>query len=298
VAASHTSLGAYPLYRQAEVPFSGGSDHLAFSDPTVGVPMPMLIQWPDRFYHTSADTPDRTDPNSLARAGALTVAYAGWLATAGMEQTRWLGYQMVAAYKARITAVAQEAVSKALSTNDGLGLARQVEALDWRLGYLLERQKAALATLERLEPGACLREDLEAEVTRATQQELSWAKDLVDLHAAGLGLPGLPEVPEEEPSAEEREALSLVPRRQVRGPIPLRVELDRLEQVDRVAWQQLTEARKGAEHTLATLALYWADGQRSVLEIADLVEAEAGVRDVELLLAYFRLLEKLDWVTF
>jgi hypothetical protein len=298
VAASHTSLGAYPLYRQAEVPFSGGSDHLAFSDPTVGVPMPMLIQWPDRFYHTSADTPDRTDPQSLARAGTLATAYAGWLATAGVEQTRWLGYQMVAGYKARLAGVAQAAVTEAVSTSDALALARQAEALDRRLAYLLERQKAALATLERLEPVACLLEELEGEVTRATQQELAWARGLMDLHAAGLGLADLPEVPEEVLSDQEREAAGLVPRRLVRGPVPLRVELDRLEEADRMAWRQLTETRKGAEHTLCTLALYWADGERSVLEIADLVEMEAGVRDVELLLAFFRLLEKAGRVAF
>ena len=48
--------------------------------------------------------------------------------------------------------------------------------------------------------------------------------------------------------------------------------------------------------TLTTLALYWADGSRTVLGIADLVEMESGTRDVELILAYFRILEKLGLV--
>jgi aminopeptidase YwaD len=298
VSASHTHLGAYPLYRQAEVPFSGGSDHLALSDPTVGVPTPMIIQWPDRFYHTSADTPDRTDAHSLARAGALAAAYACWLATAGVEETRWLGCQMVARYKADIAGVAQAAVTGALAAGEGLELARQAQALDRRLSYLLERQTVALGTLERLEPMACLVEDLQAEVARATQQELSWARGLLDLHAATLGLADLPDLPAEELSEQEREAAGLVPRRLVRGPVPLRMELSRLDAADQDAWRHLTKERKGVEHTLATLALYWADGQRSVLAIVDLVEMEAGVRDVELLLAFFRLLEKVGRVAF
>jgi len=91
-------------------------------------------------------------------------------------------------------------------------------------------------------------------------------------------------------------AAGLVPRRLARGPIPLRIELDRLDEADRMAWRQLTEKHKGTEHTLTILALYWADGERSVLEIVDLVEMEAGVRDVELVLTFFRLLEKLGWV--
>ena len=298
VAASHTHLGTYPLYRQAEVPFSGGSDHLALSDPTVGVPTPMIIQWPDRFYHTSADTPDRTDPHSLARASALAAAYACWLATAGIEETRWLGYQMVARYKAHIAGVAQAAVTEALAATEGLELARHAQTLDRRLSYLLERQNVALATLERLAPVACLVEDMQAEAARTTQQELSWGRGLLDLHAVSLGLAGLPALPEEEPSDQEREAAGLVPRRLVRGPVPLRMELSSLDAADQEAWRRLTEQRKGAEHTLTTLALYWADGRRSVLDIVDLVEMEAGVRDEELLLAFFRLLEKAGRVAF
>jgi hypothetical protein len=96
IAPSHTGIGGYPLYRQAEVPFSGGSDHFILSDPSVDVPTPMLIQWPDRFYHTAADTPDRTDPQSLARSGALAAMYTYWLAVAEAPQATWLGYQMAA----------------------------------------------------------------------------------------------------------------------------------------------------------------------------------------------------------
>ena len=54
--------------RLADVPASGGSDHALWLDPSVGVPCPMLIQWPDRYYHTDHDTPDRCDPDSLALA--------------------------------------------------------------------------------------------------------------------------------------------------------------------------------------------------------------------------------------
>ena len=73
--------------------------------------------------------------------------------------------------------------------------------------------------------------------------------------------------------------------------------LHRLDVEARENWHRLLKDRKDAAHyTLTALALYWADGARSVLEIADLVELESGKRDVELLLAYFRLLEKLGFV--
>ncbi len=299
ISSSHTGVGSYPLYRQAETPFSGGSDHYVLSDPTVGVPTPMFIQWPDRFYHTSADTPDRTDPHSLARAGALAAAYAYWLATVGSEEVTWLGSDMVARFKARLVEAAQAAVTQALTGNDGEALARAIANLDRRLAYLVERQKAALHTLERLSPAECPAATLQAEVDQVAQHELTWAKGVVSLHARALGLEALPTLPPRDLSDEERQAADLVPVRRVRGPIPLREYLPRLSDEEREKWRQLLKARQdGSPYTLTTLALYWADGVRSVLDIVDLVEMESGQRDAELLLAYFQLLSRLELITF
>jgi hypothetical protein len=75
---SYSGPGHFGPARMAEVPFGGGSDHAVFVDPAIGVPCPMLIQWPDRYYHSSYDTPDRCDPRSLA----FTVRCAAtWAAT-------------------------------------------------------------------------------------------------------------------------------------------------------------------------------------------------------------------------
>jgi hypothetical protein len=258
----------------------------------------MLIQWPDRFYHTSADTPDRTDHQSLARAGSLAAAYAYWLATAGVEETVWLGHEMVTRFKARVLETAQAAVTEALSLDEGEALAKAIIGLDRRLAYLLDRHRAALESLERLAPIECLLVDLQSEAERAMRQELSWARGAVDLHAASVGLESLPMIPARTRSEQEQEASGLIPRRQVRGPVSLRQHIRHLDDEVREAWWRLLQERKdrGYQRTLVSLALYWADGARSVLEIADLVEMETGQRDVELLLAYFRLLVELGLV--
>jgi hypothetical protein len=41
---------------------------------------------------------------------------------------------------------------------------------------------------------------------------------------------------------------------------------------------------------LLTLALYWIDGRRTLRDVADLVEAECNLRDVEGLVRWARLL--------
>ena len=299
IAPSHTGLGAYPLYRKTEVPFSGGSDHYILSDPSVGVPTPMLIQWPDRFYHTSADTPDRTDPHSLARAGSLAATYAYWLACAGAAEANWLGYEMVTRFKTQAIETAQKAAREALGEEDADALAQTTADLDRRLAYLLGRQKAALQTLGRLAPTDCMIPELQAETERALYRELAWAQSALDLRAAELGLDAIPEPQKPEPSEEEQEAARLIPVRLVRGPIPLMQHLYRLDEEARQQWRELLKARKDRSfYTLSSLALYWADGTRSVLEIADLIELEAGKRDVEVILAYLRLLAQLGFIEF
>jgi hypothetical protein len=316
IARHHTGTGrpAHLLYRQAEVPFGGGSDHYILSDPSVGVPTPMLNQWPDRFYHTSADTPDRTDPHSLARAGALAAGYAYWLATASVPEATWLGYQMLARFKVRVVAVAQTAVGQAMACYDAAEITRIVAGLDRRLAYLLDRQQAALRTLARLGPVECLIVDLLVEAERLVAHELKWAQGAAALHAAAanLALPGPGESPAEQGVALslqqdrerhledelERQAAKRIPHRLMRGPIPIESHLERLPEAARQPWRQLLEARSDeASEAMTTLALYWADGARSVLDIAGLVELETGQPDLELVSKTFEILQALGFVS-
>jgi len=126
---------------------------------------------------------------------------------------------------------------------------------------------------------------LQAEAERAARHELVWARGALDLQAAALGLDGLPILPPPALTPEEQQAAGWKPRRRVRGAIPLDHHLHRRERSGRLY------------HTLLNLALFWANGQRSVLEIADLVELESGHRDLELLVDYFRLLDRLGLVS-
>lgn len=64
-----------PLFMGVKVPFAFGSDHYILSDPTVDIPTVALTQWPDKTYHTSADSLDHIDPKMLRRSAALAGSY-------------------------------------------------------------------------------------------------------------------------------------------------------------------------------------------------------------------------------
>jgi hypothetical protein len=65
-----------PVRNWQVTPFAGPSDHCLFADRSVAVPAVQLGHWPDRFYHSSADTLDCVDAEELRRAGVVAAATA------------------------------------------------------------------------------------------------------------------------------------------------------------------------------------------------------------------------------
>ena len=116
----------------AEVPYSGGSDHTVFQDPALGVPCPMLIQWPDRFYHSSHDTPDKSDPASLALAARCAATYAAFLAAAGAPEWTWLAGEIARRSRLRLLATLAQPEAARLAEAERLRAERA-------LGSVLER---------------------------------------------------------------------------------------------------------------------------------------------------------------
>jgi aminopeptidase YwaD len=63
--------------------YSGGSDHDVFVDGGVRIPAVSINVWPDQWYHTSGDTPDKSDPTQFKRVVTISAAAAEFLANAG-----------------------------------------------------------------------------------------------------------------------------------------------------------------------------------------------------------------------
>ncbi len=70
-----------PFYYSIET-YYGASDHTVFNDWGVQVPGIMMIAWPDRWYHTSGDHVDKSDPTQMKRVTIITSAAAYTIASA------------------------------------------------------------------------------------------------------------------------------------------------------------------------------------------------------------------------
>jgi aminopeptidase YwaD len=65
--------------------FDMGSDHQVYSDASWSIPAIYLHDWPDRYIHTTADTPERIDPTKLKRAAFIGAASGYFLASMGTD---------------------------------------------------------------------------------------------------------------------------------------------------------------------------------------------------------------------
>ena len=273
--------------RHTETAFSAGSDHYILSDPTVGIPTPMIIHWPDRFYHTSEDTPDKVSPDSLARSGALAAIYAYWLASAGAEDAEWLGHWMVS----RFAGWAGRAASEVVQTVRGATTAAAGQAAWARYrktnAFRTERMQAALAQLGRIDPEIGGRVLAWSErVAAAAAEEERWARAaLAGSIAAGVDGEASPA-----PGSWGAEATRLTPHRIFPGPIDasLILQADRPDLLPRL-WA-LNEAFGQVAHDYEPVLQYWADGRHTVAEIGELAWLELGREADEHTLAYFKLL--------
>ncbi|MBN4074063.1 M28 family peptidase [bacterium AH-315-E10] len=58
----------------------------AMGDPAFAIPTPIIIQCPDRTYHTHFDSPDICDAASIKRLGSVIAAYIGWASNANYTE--------------------------------------------------------------------------------------------------------------------------------------------------------------------------------------------------------------------
>jgi len=186
----------------------GSSDHVTYMQH--GIPAVIFNTWPDMWYHSSQDTPDKQDPTQYKRAAAVGTGALAALAS-GTE----------------------EMAVRILSENIGRGLERMGESHTKGLGYMADAANATALTDGYKEARVAILHQTEVEKGVVNSASILWTNvdngkqktaafaPLIDQRAAALlnevkaayQLQALQRgVPPAEPvmTAEEREAANLV----------------------------------------------------------------------------------------
>jgi len=263
----------YASFKHAVTPFSGGSDHYILSDPSVGIPCPMIIHWPDIFYHSSLDTPDKMDPEELKRVGKLTAVYAYFIAAAGKKEAQWLSLMICEKGKERIAKKVREILTNGTEKGESQTKGKKINFHDL-LDHLLTRELLTLRSVKKLA-------DIDTEPLE---------KELVQFVA--IEKEKIPAVTKE----EEKEECTWIPKRIYRGPISMRKILLELPFEERKAYEKKQDEYEDSR-VLGNLAVYWVDGKRTLSEINILIKNEIGRSSLEYLKWQFEFLEKHNLVT-
>ncbi|HHX10754.1 MAG TPA: DUF4910 domain-containing protein [Firmicutes bacterium] len=291
--------GFYSTFRWTVSPYSGGSDHGIWGDPSVGITCPMLIQWPDKFYHTSEDTIDKVDPRSLKIAGVLTGTYLYTAAYATPGDAAVVAGEAAARFAGEADgqlSVLIDQARKQLAKASGEAevkeaLAKARRSVELRIGFLVDRKKLDISSLKRLVPESSMLAEAQTEAKRVVEESGKFllAKALRELAVvAGLGdVSQLPPAWQPEQDEAYKKAKSIIPKRVFRGPfstICKEVPAGFDERV-KALWEKY-----GDRGLPGGQLEYWADGRKTLLDIALLIESETGFYNVDALVEYYGLL--------
>jgi len=290
--------GSLSRLNYRDVGYSGGSDHVIFTDPTIGVPSLMLVH-ADVFHHTSYDTPDKCDPTELRRIStaaamaALVIAnaqdkkaadIAAYVAEKGLDRLhqrtrvsygllRDLArtdafsdeaptlYRRLLRYAEIIGGVDQEAVASCKELCPSSGTKKMIDGLAASIKKDIDAEKKRLEQYYRM---VCLEQSVKPTIAKL--------------------------------SAAEGKAEKIVPRRLFRGPLPRRFFENALGEDAR--WYRDNARKIGGNMGNKTYEIAnFANGKHNLLWIRDAVSAEFGETDVEFVLKYVEDLKKLKLLT-
>jgi hypothetical protein len=271
------------------IAFAGGSDHIVFNDGGVRIPAVAFNCWPDMWYHTNRDTPDKSDPTQLKRAAFVGVAAAAFLAGAGPEEalkmateTSGRGMGRLGLDKLRAEAMIGEAESKEIH-------AARKEALNI-VGRGFEREKEALASIRFFGRGdAGLEAALTVRSKSLSSLEPLFLRDVDEAYRARC----LGENAKPQPAGWSKEETRLGRL------VPVRTEKMRGYFNASEFYQKVREMKVPPSFRIGRAdyeVRNFIDGRRSILDIRNAVSAEHGPVPLEGVENYILLLEKTGFV--
>ncbi len=278
-----------PFYYRV-APYTGGSDHVVFIDGGVKVPAVMFIVWPDFWYHTSGDLPDKSDSTQLKRVVVLSAASAVFLANAGPEEVPKIMAEVSTRAQSRLAKEFQKAEFSILNASKENLHAQRKEAVNV-VDQAFKREKEALASVKFFIRGEkALEEKLNSRIRALEGLKSIYLNSLEDIYrqhclelkVTPVKLTLLP---------EEIRLSRIIPVRteKMRGYFNALEFRERMRELKDLPAYNLGRAEFEARNFI--------DGQRSILEIRNALAAEYGPIPLKQVENFILVLERTGFVT-
>ena len=264
------------------VPFGGGSDHYLFNDGALRVPS-VMFNHGDTFHHTSLDTPDKVDASELRRVCALGLAAVHYLAVAGRTEAEGMARLIARNGAGRLAAEASDAIEAVIGAADADALFQSYSQALNVIGHSLAREKQAVAStavFNQDKTYAARAAAWTAPLDALAQSYRSSAGRAFEAACATQRLK--PVAPK--PSADEIAWSKVIPVRSPEFVCPLQPDY----LVEKLGDGVLAKIK--LRGYAAYEAINFADGRRSILDIARAVAAEYGPQNIGDIAGFFDIL--------
>ncbi|MCX7973428.1 MAG: M28 family peptidase, partial [Candidatus Aminicenantes bacterium] len=278
-----------PFYYRV-APYTGGSDHVVFIDGGVRVPAVMFIVWPDFWYHTSGDLPDKSDSTQLKRVVVLSAASALFLANGGPADVPKIIVEVSSRAQKRLAEELKKGETYLLNASKDNLHDQRKEALNL-IDQAFRREKETLASIRffsRGDKGA--EEKINSRIKDFETLKLIYLNLLEELYRQRCS--ELKIAPIKLSLTPEEQRLSrIVPVRteKMKGYFNAMEFRDRLRQIKDLPAYNLGRAEFEARNFI--------DGQRSILDIRNALAAEYGPIPLKQVENFIVVLEKTGFVT-
>jgi hypothetical protein len=128
-----------------QAPYTPWSDNHYWA--AYGVPSPLIMSWPDKYFHTQFLTPDNLDPRVFRRVGVTTALAAYEIASAGADRALAIGAEVADRARARIEATAARAAHAVLNGRDASAVATRARR---EIEYFANRDAKAVKSVAGL----------------------------------------------------------------------------------------------------------------------------------------------------
>jgi hypothetical protein len=187
----------------------GSSDHVTYMQ--YGIPAVMFITWPDMWYHSSQDTPDKQDPTQYKRAAIVATGALAVVATGGDELAARVTSENLARGSERMGGNQRKATGYLADAKTAAELHAAWKDARVAIRHQADVEKTVVRSSSVLydDPAGAPRRlaALEAAIDRKTAAMLEEAKAVYALQAERLKTQPIVEPPQ---TPEEKEAAGLI----------------------------------------------------------------------------------------
>jgi len=300
---SESPFGQTSTYRYGVNAFSGGSDHAEFNNATFKIPCIMLIQWPDLYYHSSADDLDKVSEDSLKRVGWIATVASLTLAnaTAGEEihltnLTRLGGLN-------RLREVSKEASTLLFQKEKTLSRRELPEELvkiaynyKDKIEHIVWREKEAITSVKTLGDNPDL-EDLIGKSIKDIEHYSQLETRRFEENLRRITGKASSQLSRSVQTPATETAKTIIPKRLFKGTLSSETFKQSLGTKKYQWYQEIVKEDKDFRKKIYEI-LNFMDGKRSIHEITKAVSAEYNETNVEHVLKLIRDLKATNFVSY